>query len=61
MPIRTMFVTTMKTETGLVSATDKDRAAGLEMAMEWETGRAANLGNAAGVVEEDHKLIAEVF
>ena len=56
-----MFVTTMKTETGHVSATDKDRAAGLEMAMEWETGRAANLDNAAEAVDEDHKLIAEVF
>lgn len=51
-----MFVTTMKTETGLVSAMDKDRAAGLEMGMEWETGRAASLANAAEVVEEDHKL-----
>ena len=61
MLIRTMFVTTMKTETGHVSATDKSRAAGLEMAMEWQTGRAANLGNAAGVVEEDHKLIAKAF
>ncbi len=56
-----MCVTTMKTETGHVSATGKARAAGLEMAMEWETGRAANSGNAAEAVEEDHKLIAKVF
>lgn len=52
-----MFVTTMKTETGLVSEKDKDRAAGLEMDMEWETGRVASLANAAEVVEEDHKLM----
>jgi CTP:molybdopterin cytidylyltransferase MocA len=52
-----MFVTTMKTETGLVSATDRARAAGLETDMEWETGRAASLANAAEAVEEDHKLM----
>lgn len=56
-----MFVITMKTETGHVSATGKDKDAGLAMAMEWETGRADNLDNAAEAAEEGHKLIAEVF
>jgi hypothetical protein len=61
MQTKTMFATTMKTETGLVYVMDKGRAAGWEMAMEWETGKVVNPDNAAEVVEEDHNLMNEVF
>ena len=51
-----MFVITMKTETNLVFAMARVRAAELEMDTERVTGKDPNPDNAGEEVEEDHNL-----